>query len=90
MDDRTIMQLQNKYKDLKKNARQVISKAKRDVAATGNRNLRSSTIRALKDDTLLLALRKNMGPSASGFKSKHCECVCFGNQLIFFYLLYFL
>lgn len=75
MTDRTVLQLQNKYKDLKKNARQVVSKAKRDIAETGNRNLRSSTIRALKDDTLLLTLRKNMGPTATGFTSKHGECV---------------
>lgn len=46
---------------------------KRDIAATGNKNLNPSTIRALGDDSTLLALRKQMGPSATGFQSGHCS-----------------
>lgn len=42
------------------------------MAETGNRKLRSSTADALNDDTLLL-LRKQMGPTATGFESKNCE-----------------
>ena len=34
VNDRTITQLQNKYKDLKKNARQLVSNAKHDLAQT--------------------------------------------------------
>lgn len=72
VDDRTIPQLQSKYKELKKNARQIFSNAKREIARTGNKTLRSSTVDALKDDGLLL-LRKQMGPTATGFNSKHCK-----------------
>lgn len=83
VDDRSTAQLQSKYRDLKKNARQIMSKAKRDLTETGNRELRSSTVRALNDNALLLALRKNMGPTASGFSSKHGERISFKTQLIF-------
>lgn len=72
VEDRTIDKLQSKYKELKKNARHVLAKAKREVAQTGNQNLRSSTIKSLNDDTMLL-LRKQLGPTASGFQSKHCK-----------------
>lgn len=72
VENRTIVQLQSKYKELKKNARQVLSKMKREMAQTGNQKLRSSTQNAMNDDSLML-LRKRMGPSAAGFKSKNCE-----------------
>lgn len=49
-----------------------MANAKRDIAQTGNKKLRPSTANALNDDTMLL-LRKQMGPTAAGFKSKHCK-----------------
>lgn len=72
VQDRSIEHLQSKYKELKKNARQVIANMKRDVAQTGNKNLKPTTVKAINNETLLL-LRKQMGPSAAGFKSKNCE-----------------
>lgn len=46
---------------------------KRDVSNTGNKKLRPSTVRSMNNDNLLLALRKTMGPSATGFQSNNCE-----------------
>lgn len=73
VDNRSIDQLKSKYTDLKRNARQVVSKMKRDIAETGNKTLQSSTVRVLNDNSTLLALRKQLGPSATGFQSRHCE-----------------
>jgi hypothetical protein len=56
---------------MKKHARQNISKIKRDIAQTGNKKLPSKTVDAMNDDSMIL-LRKQMGPSAAGFKSKNC------------------
>lgn len=74
--NRTINQLQSKYKDLKKNARQVVSQVKRDIAQTGNKPLESRTVRALSVDSssMLLALRKQIGPTATGFQNKYGQC----------------
>lgn len=58
---------------MKKAAKKVLSDAKRDLAKTGNGKLRSSTVRELQNSDSLLALRKNMGPTATGFQSKHCS-----------------
>lgn len=75
VEDRTIAQLQSKYKDLKKNVRQIVSKVKRDIAQTGNMPLQKRTVRALSLDSnaMLLALRKQIGPTATGFQSKFGE-----------------
>lgn len=45
---------------------------KRDIVETGNHKLKSSTINAMNDDSLLL-LRNQMGPTATGFKSRNCK-----------------
>lgn len=73
VDNRSIEQLQSKYKELKKLARKATSNMKRDLVETGNKKLRSSTVREMQSSTALLALRSNMGPSATGFESKHCS-----------------
>lgn len=44
---------------------------KRDLAQTGNKKLRSSTVRTLQSNDSLLGLRSQLGPSATGFKSVH-------------------
>lgn len=46
---------------------------KRDLVVTGNKGLRKSTVRELQNSDSLMALRANMGPTASGFASKHCS-----------------
>lgn len=71
--ERSVEQLQAKYKDLKKVARGMASGLKREMAQTGNRPLRSSASRELRNTDTLLALRKQMGPTATGFESKHCN-----------------
>lgn len=58
---------------MKKLARKITSNAKRDLAQTGNKNLRSSTVRAIQTSECLLVLRNNLGPTATGFKSNHCS-----------------
>lgn len=67
-------QLQTKYTNLKKAARQAVSEMKRDIVLTGNGKLRASTTRELKNSESLLIFQQRMGPTATGFKSKHCEC----------------
>lgn len=71
--DRSIESLQAKYKQLKALARKELSEAKRDLVKTGNRKLNSSTVNALRDTNILQQLRTQMGASATGFQSKHCE-----------------
>lgn len=73
MEDRSIEQLQGKYKKLKQLARTVSSNVKRDLAQTGNKALLPSTTAALQSSTALLSLRARMGPAAAGFSSKHCK-----------------
>lgn len=75
--DRSIEQLQSKYKELKKKAKHELSEAKRDKVVTGNRELRDSTIKTLRDSYELTDLRKRMGVSATGFTSRHCELIFF-------------
>lgn len=69
VENRTIQQLQSK---LKKQARQAVSNMKRDMVETGNKNLKTSTIETLNNENSLLTLRKQIGPTATGFQSKHC------------------
>lgn len=71
-EDRTVSQLQSKYKTLKKQARKSNADMKRNLSETGNKQLRHSTVRELQNNVNLIALRKSMGPTATGFKSKHC------------------
>ncbi|XP_031635462.1 uncharacterized protein LOC116348570, partial [Contarinia nasturtii] len=73
VEDRTIDQLQTKYKALKKDARKVGAKVKRDFSKTGNKPLKTSTINLLEGNNPLLQLRARMGASGSGFASKHCS-----------------
>lgn len=73
MQQRSISQLQSKYKELKKLAKKTKANAARDLKQTGNVRLQSSTIRTLNDDTDLLALRGLMGPTATGFRSEFCS-----------------
>lgn len=72
IENRTIEQLQNKYKALKKQARKVSADVKRDIARTGNKALQSKTLKELRGNSALLSLRARMGASATGFTSKHC------------------
>lgn len=67
MEDRTILQLQTKYK---------VAQVNRDVAETGNQPLRRSTSSALSQNSheILLGLRKQIGPTASGFHNTYGEC----------------
>lgn len=58
-----ISQLQSKYKELKKSARQMLSNMKRNIARTGNKDLEPSTVNAMNNQSLLL--RKNMGATQS-------------------------
>lgn len=58
---------------MKKLAKKALSDAKRDLVQTGNKQLRTSTVRTIQSSESLLALRKNMGPTASGFQSKYCS-----------------
>lgn len=76
VENRSIEQLQTKYKSLKKQARTVSANTKSDYARTGNKPLLSSTTNALQQNSFLLALRARMGASASGFASKHCKYLC--------------
>lgn len=71
--DRSIESLQFKYKHLKKLARNEKSELNRDMVKTGNKPLQSKTIKALRDSNMLLQLRNRMGPTATGFQSKHCK-----------------
>lgn len=60
---------------MKKLAKKAESEMKRDLVETGNKKLRKSTVRELQNSNSLLALRKQMGPTAFGFHSKHCSDV---------------
>lgn len=73
VENRSVEQLQSKYKDLKKGARQIVSKMKRSMSETGNKKLDADTVRVMNENSLLLSLRNQMGPSATGFHSQHCE-----------------
>lgn len=50
-----------------------MSEMKRDLAQTGNKRLRDSTLRALREKNSLQTLRTRMGVSATGFQSRNCE-----------------
>lgn len=50
---------------------------KRDLV--GNKKLRQSTVRELQNSDSLLALRANLGPTATGFESAHCSDAKKGN-----------
>lgn len=58
---------------MKKLAKKAESEMKRDLVKTGNKKLRKSTVRELQNSDSLLVLRKQMGPTAFGFQSKHCS-----------------
>lgn len=72
IENRTIEQLQTKYKSLKKQARTVLATVKKDIAQTGNKPLQRTTTQILQGKSSLLSLRSRMGASAAGFTSKHC------------------
>lgn len=61
---------------MKRLARKEVSEARRDLVQTGNVPLRSRTVETLRDTNALQQLRHRMGVSATGFQSKHCECLC--------------
>lgn len=49
------------------------SETKRDLVKTGNKKLRSETVKSLQESNVLLQLRNQIGATATGFQSKHCE-----------------
>lgn len=67
---------------MKKLAKKAESEMKRDLVKTGNKNLRKSTVRELQNSESLLALRKQMGPTAFGFQSNHCS---YSSKSVFFF-----
>lgn len=58
--DRSIENLQSKFKELKRIAKKQTSEMKRDIVLTGNKKLRKSTLRELHNSDSLIALRANI------------------------------
>lgn len=81
--------LQIKYKDLKKMARKELLEAKRDLVKTGNKPLKTRTVESVRKTNVLLQLRSQMGVSATGFQSKHCELSFFYKQFLVLFVILF-
>lgn len=69
-------------------ARKELSEAKRDLVATGNKRLRSTTVATLRESNSLHELRSRMGASATGFTSKHCKLTNFPLKITYPYIIF--